>query len=137
MGYLGLRLNKEDFQKDLQKIDKSMRILAVSEVSQAGHTIKEHTYLKVPFDEGYLVEGFGQTLKTRSGSFYELNFYFSAQANPFTEYDYAYIQDVMPYNHPKRGEQFFMEHGIKEAEPYIWRDVESGFEKVLMTGAYW
>jgi hypothetical protein len=133
----GLRLNSEPFRKDLQKINKSSRIMSVQEMADAGHIIKEHTYLKVPFDEGYLVEGFGQRLRTKSGAFYELNVYFSAEANPFTDYDYAYIQEIMPYNHPKRGEQFYLGKGMKKAERDIWNNLNMKFEKVLMTGAYW
>jgi hypothetical protein len=111
--------------------------MAVQEVADSGQVIKEHTYLKVPFDEGYLVEGFSQNLLVKSGAYYQLKVSYSAENNPFTNFDYAYIQEMGNFKHPKRGEQFYLAHGMDESVNDIFNHLELKYEKVLMTGAYW
>lgn len=134
---VGLILKKDPFRRELQKITKNTRIMSVQEIADSGHIIKEHTYLKVPFDEGYLVEGFNQQLQVRSGTIYQIKVTYSAETNPFTDFDYAYIQEVKDYNHPKRGQQYYLRDGMKESESEILNNMENKWEKILMTGAYW
>jgi len=134
---IGLNLDEEPFRKEMRRTANSVKIMSVQEVADSGHVIKEHTYLKVPFDEGYLAEGFSQQLMVRSGAYYQLKVAYSAENNPFTSFDYAYIQEVGKFNHPKRGEQFYLAHGMDESVSEIFDKIQNKYEKVLMTGAYW
>lgn len=134
---IGLIIDEEPFRKDLRRTETSVRIMSVQEVSDSGHIIKENTYLRVPFDEGYLAEGFSQQLMVRSGAYYQLMVAYSAENNPFTNFDYAYIQEIGSFHHPKRGEQFYLAHGMEASAEDIFNHITLKYEKVLMTGAYW
>lgn len=132
-----VRLTLDKFEKELDKIEKNVRIMVIWELGKSGQIIKEHTYLLVPFDQGFLAEGFYQQSKSKTGSYYSLEVGFSAAKNPFTSYDYAWIQEMLPFNHAKRGTQFFLGKGMAGSEKEIWDNIESNFYRVLASGEYW
>lgn len=133
---VGLNLDEEPFRKEMRRTTTSVKIMSVQEVANSGQIIKEHTYLKVPFDEGYLAEGFSQNLMVKSGAYYQLKVAYSAENNPFTNFDYAYLQEIKPFKH-ERGQQYYLRDGMRESSAEILNNIENKFEKVLMTGAYW
>ena len=77
--------------------------------------INANTYMKVPLDTGRLQESFHWDLREESPDRIVVDIIYDAE-DPKTGFHYAEIQHQNTrFNHPKRGEAFYLFKGIKSS----------------------
>lgn len=108
-----------DASKFYNWVDKSLRM--VQNMQDTMYRISEFLEVmvrpRVPYDKGYL-EHSVEIRMLGEYPMYETQVRWSGEANPNTDFDYAYTQEVDSYNHP-----------IKPAGRQSARYVEVGLEK--------
>lgn len=77
-------------------------VAMVNTIYEISPILEAHTRIWTPLKEGYLENSFTETVLSGAYPFFEFEFRMSGEANPKTDYDYAYYQHIGFWNHPKR-----------------------------------
>lgn len=88
------------------------------------HLVELNTKDKVPFRTGALEHSYNWNIH-ESSNFIELEMGYSSLAP--NGYDYAYIQHEENFNHPIRGEQFYLLKGFSQSEEGMFVQLETDF----------
>ena len=85
----------------------------------------------VPLEKGYLENSFQEFVEV-DGPVLEMKVRYSGEDNIYSRgYDYAYIQHIGNFNHPIRGEQFYLKKGMERAFPYIVVEIGTDYLTAL------
>lgn len=95
--------------------------------------IWEDTSEMIPLEWGYLENSFFSHSQIISDyPFFELRIHMTGIDNPKAKgWDYAEIQYTEDFNHPIKGEQFYLEKGFEKSKPYFMKYLEMDYLTAL------
>lgn len=89
--------------------------------------INANTYMRVPLDTGRLQESFHWDLREESPDRIVVDVIYDAE-DPKTGFHYAEIQHQNThFNHPKRGEAFYLYKGIQASRSMAYQIIETDY----------
>lgn len=102
--------------------------------------IKANTNWRVPLDTGRLESSFAWKIREDNSDFIIVEAGYSV-TNPKvgmlgfedTNWDYAYYQHQGNFNHPKRGERFYLYNGIQASKDMAFQIIETDYMSLFGT----
>ena len=113
----------DDFTPFLNGVKSQISVMRQTLIDIA-HLVELNTKDKVPFRTGALEHSYKWNIH-ESSNFIELEMGYSSLSPK--GFDYAYIQHEANFNHPIRGEQWYLFKGFSQAEDGMFVELESDF----------
>jgi len=127
---MDLKIKTISFNTRLKNIERNIHLKLVKWSQKSTKRIQIATIPFVPLDEGYLERGWFDKEFNNVNKIY-VEFGFSARNNPKTNYDYAWIQHQVRFNHPKRGTDHYLDIGMKLTEKIIFNDLKKELDQIM------
>lgn len=114
----------DNFTPVLDNVINSLVSHIISSLNNVAHIIENQTQDKVPFRRGDLEHSFSWNIHDNS-DFVELEVGYSSIAPD--NYDYAYAQHEIEYNHPIKGQSHYLIDGIRDSSNEFFVLLEKDF----------
>lgn len=103
--------------------------------------IRANTNQRVPLDTGRLESSFFYEIVENTSQFIQVEVGYSIEKGMHPEntgfvdsnFDYAYYQHQGNFNHPKRGEQFYLMNGVHASEDMAFKIIQTDYMSLFGT----
>jgi len=106
-------IDESDAIKNMEIVDHHVRLQNDIAADHIINEIENKTFPYVPLDEGYLQDSF-YTKITSPTPVFQADMFYSMLSNKY--FDYAEVQHEVDFNHPLKGEIYYMKKGIAKVD---------------------